>query len=225
MPVQPVPHRRTSEELISKGSNNSSDFLGIEEPPAPCETPEPSNWFPLKRRSSSNYKTALLGDKLQNVGFSDLNKTHGKDSTFEEDPLSSSSITTSKPQKIDITNTSNDPQLYQPQDEGQWSPEGIKRNLQRRSTGIGEELSQVKTNDSQSSTSNGGEFNVQYRGSISYPPQSTQKENAPNSKFHNIPRSYHSNQQSPAELDEHHKNDYFPRSFEYADFKRRMSRD
>lgn len=221
-PVSPAPKRSPSIELIEKnGSDRSSDYLNISEPPAASKTPDPSTIFPLQRRSSSNYQTALLGDKLQHVNFKNLNETLGKDSeqTREIDPLSGSNSTTyqSNPRQVSegaIDDDDNDDDSTTGQI---WSSEGEKRAMQRRSIGL-----------------RGGKyegdpgFNVQYRGSVSYPPQSGHSETAPSLGGRSeVPRSYHSNQQSP--IDEKGNisgsNDYFPRSFEYADFKRRMSKD
>ncbi len=214
--ISPVPKRTPSAELLQHdGSDKSSDYLNLAEPPAASKTPDPSNLFPLKRRSSSNYQTALLGDQLKNVNFNQLNTTHGKKPQVNTDPLTTTSSHSSIENQynlkgLDEESAINNEEEYYPTT-GDMSPEGSKRYFQRRSTGNGADESR-------------NSFNVQYRGSVSYPPQSTTKETAPNSEKYGVPRSYHSNQQSPSHYEEH-KNEYFPTSFEYADFKRRMSKD
>lgn len=220
MPLSPVPKRSPSAELLQHaGSDKSSEYLNLSEPPAPSETPDPSSLFPLKRRSSSNYQTALLGDQLRKVDFKNLNATHGK-KTQSKAPVNTDPLVANTSENYRYTswgssgtnaeesnfNEEEDPSIEQ------WSPEGSKRYLQRRSTSSGAD--------------GDNPFNVQYRGSVSYPPQSTTKESPPalDQSTGGIPRCYHSNQQSPV-IEDESKNDYFPRSFEYADFKRRMSKD
>jgi len=236
MPISPVPKRSGSSDLIQQGErNNSSDYFNIEEPPAPSKTPDPSNLFPLKRRSSSNYQTALLGDQLKNVDFNRMNKSKQgsqkpsasgvSGNSNDQDPLSQTGKEEQKryQPKTSPTETTNTSAINDNEEEDEndniggniW--EGSKRALQRRSTAesFGDNLEKT--------------FNVQYQGSVGYPPQSTEEEVPPSLRKSqsgsNIPRSYHSNQQSPSVATSDESNNYFPRSFEYADFKRRMSRD
>lgn len=223
-PVSPAPKRSPSIELIEKnGSDRSSDYLNISEPPAASKTPDPSSLFPLQRRASSNYQTALLGDKLQNVNFKNLNESLGDKEAKKDteiDPLTASAPRNFQSQTSQVSEGAIDDEDNGDDDDDSttdqiWSSEGEKRAMQRRSIGL-----------------QGGKyqgdpgFNVQYRGSVSYPPQSGHSETAPSlGNRSDVPRSYHSNQQSPIDQEASSSNDYFPRSFEYADFKRRMSKD
>ncbi|KAH3680838.1 hypothetical protein WICMUC_000106 [Wickerhamomyces mucosus] len=77
--AQPTPNRKPFLLAVEpqKTFGKSQDFLNIQEPPACCKTPEPSDLYqsqrraPLRRGSSTNYADALLSTSTAKLNLND----------------------------------------------------------------------------------------------------------------------------------------------------------
>lgn len=211
---------------MNEKADKSAEFLNLTTPPEPSSTPDPSTLFPLKRRSSSNYKSALLTHQMDKtkisgdsagagasrgptgLNFSNYNynangpaSVHSSAQDDEVDPLKEEAYSPSVGSNAGGASGSGS-SAGTPD----FSPEVSKRSLQRGS------ISCMEDSDGSNSC-----FNVNYNShkcggsSSGSGSANATKESNILSNLHNIHTNIHNN-----------IHNHLP-SFDYSEFKRKMS--